>query len=62
MIIRGTPNNKDDYICVTPLVSEVLHMCNFYPKYIDDKYIYYTKSICIEKFMEREGLVALDNR
>lgn len=59
MIIRGTPNNKNDYICVTPLVSEVLHMCGFYPKYIDDKYIYYTKGICIEKFMEREGLKCL---
>ena len=59
MIIRGTPNNKDYYICVTPLVSEVLHMGDFYPKYIDDKYIYYTKDICIEKFMEREGLKCL---
>lgn len=59
MIIRGTPNNKDNYICVTPLVSQILHMCGFSPKYIDNEYVYYVKDICIEKFIEREGIKCL---
>ena len=59
MIIRGTPNNKESYIKVNSYTSEILHNMNFVPKYIDDKYIYYTKGICIEKFMEREGLKCL---
>ena len=37
MIIRGTPNNKDDYIKVNSYTSEILHNMNFIPKYINNK-------------------------
>lgn len=56
MIIRKTPKNKEDYIIVTSFVSNVLNMCGFIPKYIDDEYIYYVKDDCILAFMEKEGL------
>lgn len=56
MIIRGCPIRKEFYIKVNSYTSEILHSCGFSPKYIDDEYIYYVKDICLEKFMEREGL------
>lgn len=57
MIIRGIPKDPENYIKVTSLVSEVLHMCGYQPKYLsDDGYLYYKKNINILSFMEDEGL------
>lgn len=56
MIIRNTPKDIDNYICVTSLVSEVLHSAGFIPKYMDDKYFYYCKNDDIENFMRKEKL------
>lgn len=57
MLIRETPKNPNNYIIVDNLTSQVLQMCGFSPKYMDDKYLYYIKDECIVAFMEREGLV-----
>ena len=51
MIIRGTPNNKDDYIKVNSYISEILHNMNFIPKYINNKSIYYKKNNELLKFL-----------
>lgn len=51
MIIRGTPNNKDDYIKVNSYTSEILHNMNFIPKYINNKSIYYKKNNELLKFL-----------
>lgn len=51
MIIRGTPNNKDDYIKVNSYTSEILHNMNFVPKYINNKSIYYKKNNELLKFL-----------
>lgn len=56
MIIRGVPKNIENYICVDSLTSVVLHSSGFTPKYINGNSVYYSKEICLEKFMEREGL------
>lgn len=56
MIIRETPKNKEKYIVVTSFVSNVLNMRGFMPKYIDEKFIYYTKDDEIIEFMKKEGL------
>lgn len=57
MIIRGIPNDIENYVCVRSLVSEVLHMCGFQPRYIDDDdNIYYKKTQRLESFMREEGL------
>jgi hypothetical protein len=56
MIIRQTPKNKDKYIVVNSDTSNVLHKHGFYPKYIDNEFIYYVKSKELIEFMSMEGL------
>ena len=51
MFIRGTSNNKDDYIKVNSYTSEILHNMNFIPKYINNKSIYYKKNNELLKFL-----------
>lgn len=56
MIIRNTPTNLDGYIAVDNKTSNILHQNGFYPKYIDDSFIYYVRSDKIIKFMMKEDL------
>ena len=56
MIIRQTPKDKDKYIAVNSYTSNVLHERGFYPKYIDNEFIYYVKSKELIEFMSMEGL------
>ena len=56
MIIRQTPMNVDNYIAVDEQTSNVLHQNGFYPKYIDNRFIYYVRSDEIIDFMIKEGL------
>lgn len=56
MIIRQTPKDKDKYIAVNSDASNVLHEHGFYPKYIDNEFIYYIKSKELIEFMSMEGL------
>lgn len=61
MIIRGVPKDIENYVCVSPLVSDVLHMCGYQPKYMDDNgNIYYVKNANIEIFMREEGLKCIE--
>jgi hypothetical protein len=56
MLIRQTPKNKENYIMVDSKVSQILQENGFYPKYMDDEFIYYVKSDEIIEFMSKEGL------
>ena len=57
MIIRQTPKNKENYIMVNSNTSQILQENGFFPKYMDDEFIYYVKSDEIIKFMSKEGWV-----
>lgn len=56
MIIRKTPKDKEKYIIVNSNIGRILQENGFYPKYMDDKFIYYVKSDEIIDFMSREDL------
>ena len=56
MLIRQTPKNKEKYIIVDSKVSQILQENGFYPKYIDNEFIYYVKSKELIEFMSMEGL------
>ena len=56
MIIRKTPKDKEKYIIVNSNIGRILQENGFYPKYMDDKSIYYVKSDEIINFMSREDL------
>lgn len=56
MIIRKTPTNLDKYISVDSKTSNILHQNGFYPKYIDNNFIYYVRSNKIIDFMNKEDL------
>lgn len=57
MVIRGTPKNKDKFICVNNEIGNILQKNDFFPKYMDFNYLYFIKTKEIEVFMEREGLI-----
>lgn len=44
MIIRGTPQNKDEFVCVGNELSNYLHTHGYFPAYIDNEGIYYHKT------------------
>lgn len=44
MIIRGTPDNIELFVCVDNETSDYLHQQGFYPAYIDNKGVYYKKT------------------
>lgn len=56
MIIRGKPNDVENYILVDDNVSVELHKEGFIPKYINEEGIYFSKSIEVLEYMERSGL------
>lgn len=43
MIIRGTPNNKEEYINKSIDEGVMLHAKGIIPIYIDDKYMWFKK-------------------
>lgn len=63
MVMRNTPQDKDNHIIVDSNTSITLHENGFYPKYIsvkNGKYlIYYVKNDDILTFMKNNNLVAL---
>lgn len=60
MIIRQTPKNKDKYIAVDSDTSNVLHEHGFYPKYIDNEFIYYVKSKELKQFIKENNLLTFN--
>lgn len=60
MIIRQTPKNKDKYITVNSDISNVLHKHGFYPKYIDNEFIYYVKSKELKQFIKENNLLTFN--
>lgn len=60
MIIRQTPKNKDKYITVDSDISNVLHKHGFYPKYIDNEFIYYVKSKELKQFIKENNLLTFN--
>lgn len=56
MIIRETPKNAEEYIIVDGATSNILHQNGFYPKYIDNNFVYYVRSNEIINFMLKEDL------
>ena len=51
MIIRETPKNTEEYIIVDGATSNILHQNGFYPKYMDNNFVYYVRSNEIIDFM-----------
>lgn len=60
MIIRQTPKYKDKYIAVDSGTSNVLHKHGFYPKYIDNEFIYYVKSKELGQFIKENNLLTFN--
>ena len=60
MIIRQTPKDKDKYIVVNSDTSNVLHEHGFYPKYIDNEFIYYVKSKELGQFIKENNLLTFN--
>lgn len=60
MIIRQTPKDKDKYIAVNSDISNVLHEHGFYPKYIDNEFIYYVKSKELKQFIKENNLLTFN--
>lgn len=60
MIIRQTPKDKDKYIAVNSDTSNVLHKHGFYPKYIDNEFIYYVKSKELGQFIKENNLLTFN--
>lgn len=60
MIIRQTPKDKDKYIAVNSDASNVLHEHGFYPKYIDNEFIYYVKSKELGQFIKENNLLTFN--
>lgn len=60
MIIRQTPKDKDKYIAVDDDTSNVLHEHGFYPKYIDNDFIYYVKSKELGQFIKENNLLTFN--
>ena len=60
MTIRQTPKNKDKYIAVDSDTSNVLHEHGFYPKYIDNEFIYYVKSKELKQFIKENNLLTFN--
>lgn len=60
MIIRQTPKDKDKYIAVNSDTSNVLHEHGFYPKYIDNEFIYYVKSKELGQFIKENNLLTFN--
>lgn len=60
MIIRQTPKDKDKYIAVNSDTSNVLHEHGFYPKYIDNEFIYYVKSKELKQFIKENNLLTFN--
>ena len=56
MIIRETPKNTEEYIIVDGATSNILHQNGFYPKYMDNNFVYYVRSNEIIDFMLKEDL------
>ena len=56
MIIRETPKNAEEYIIVDGATSNILHQNGFYPKYMDNSFVYYVRSNEIINFMLKEDL------
>lgn len=56
MIIRSTPKDLSKYIQVDSNISMELHSNGFFPKYIDEDFIYYVKDKEILNFLERRNL------
>lgn len=60
MIIRQTPKDKDKYIAVNSDTSNILHKHGFYPKYIDNEFIYYVKSKELGQFIKENNLLTFN--
>lgn len=60
MIIRQTPKDKDKYIAVNSDTSNVLHEHGFYPKYIDNEFVYYVKSKELKQFIKENNLLTFN--
>ena len=60
MIIRQTPKDKGKYIVVNSDTSNVLHEHGFYPKYIDNEFIYYVKSKELKQFIKENNLLTFN--
>lgn len=60
MIIRQAPKDKDKYIVVNSDTSNVLHKHGFYPKYIDNEFIYYVKSKELGQFIKENNLLTFN--
>ena len=56
MIIRGTPKNIDDYIKVKDIDGYDFNKNDFYPKYIDNEWLYFKKTKELLEFMERRDI------
>ena len=56
MIIREAPKNAEEYIIVDSITSNILHQNGFYPKYMDNNFVYYVRSNEIIDFMLKEDL------
>lgn len=58
MLIRGTPNNKDDYIIVNSDISILLHKNGFMPIYmsIDSDEIYFKKTESLLDFLKYNNI------
>lgn len=54
MIIRGTPKDIENFICVNSIQSLSLQKQGFQPMYIDDKGVYYKKTKEIIEIMLEE--------
>lgn len=44
MIIRGTPKDIENFVCVDNELSNYLHSHGYFPAYIDSTGIYYKKT------------------
>ena len=57
MVIRGTPNDLNNYIIVEDVTNMILQENGFIPKYIDSEHVYFIKTKDLLEFIERGNLV-----
>jgi hypothetical protein len=57
MIIRDKPKDLINYIKVDSNTSYILSQNGFFPKYIDNDYIYYVKTNSLIEYMKGENLI-----
>ncbi|MEG1353696.1 MAG: hypothetical protein RR255_00240 [Bacilli bacterium] len=51
MVIRATPKDTSNYVIADSELADILQRNGFHPKYMDMEYLYFVRTIEIEKFM-----------